>query len=231
MEIENKALRPPNEPKSDIRIGPIKVAHEKIRGIIKIPRIEKGNSSFGLTHVKSHDIKWEHTQNLCNTVNKSHTPRNKSKYNNYSNISCTTHRSINSNQGILGRYLEYKSYTHKKNQRNGPIRGVPQHTKKHILQKKDNSTKRNHMNNKYILARKVNKSSFLHNAQESHRTYPTKLSQESNSDKRSSSKSLNITNTTLCHYCCQKGHTLDECRFRRKSNLSNVVWMPKLRNN
>ena len=30
LEIENKALRPPNEPKSDIRVGPIKVAHEKL---------------------------------------------------------------------------------------------------------------------------------------------------------------------------------------------------------
>ena len=180
--------------------------------------------------MKSHDIKGEHTQNLCNT-NKSHTPRNKSKNNNHINISYSTHRSINSDQSILGRYPEYKSYTHKKNKRNGPNRDVPQHTKKHILQKKNNPTKRNHMNNKYKLTMKVNKSSLPHNAQESHRTYPTKISQESNSDKRSSPKSLNITNSTLCHYCCQKGHTLVECRFRRKRNLFNVIWMSKLRNN
>ena len=31
----------------------------------------------------------------------------------------------------------------------------------------------------------------------------------------------------FCNYCCKVGHISLECRFRKRNNMSNVIWVPK----
>ena len=38
---------------------------------------------------------------------------------------------------------------------------------------------------------------------------------------------INPPTQAFCNHCCHFGHISLECKFRKISNMSNVVWVPK----
>jgi hypothetical protein len=40
---------------------------------------------------------------------------------------------------------------------------------------------------------------------------------------------VNPPTSVFCNYCCKHGHISLECKFRKGNNMSNVVWVPKIK--